>query len=151
MSSNNHGHDMTSIGTASICNRKRKMTTRAMQLAAVVALCFSASTAHAFLTPMHSIYTNSITSNNRATTTSLTMGKRKKPSMKERRKNRAKKQPGYTADRGILNDMPAVDTWEKPTVIEAVKASDLQTEEQQELDKETEETKAKASVSVFCE
>ena len=126
------------------------MTMKAMHLAAVVALCnFSAGMVHAFLTPTYSIYTNSIASTNHATTTSLAMGKRKKPSMKERRKQRAKKQPGFTVDRGILNDMPAVDTWEKPTVIEAAKASDLQSnEEQAALDEETEETKAKASVSV---
>jgi len=42
------------------------------------------------------------------TTTSIYMGKRK-PSMKERRKQRAKKQPGYTIDRGVLNELPSVD------------------------------------------
>lgn len=41
--------------------------------------------------------------------TSLFMGKTTKPSMRERRKNRAKRQPGFQIDRGSLKDVSPVD------------------------------------------
>ncbi|KAL7523969.1 hypothetical protein ACHAWF_000767 [Thalassiosira exigua] len=49
----------------------------------------------------------------------LFMAKRKKLSMKERRKQRAKRQPGFNVDPGLLNDLPPVDSWEKdqPTMV----------------------------------
>ncbi|KAL3763802.1 hypothetical protein ACHAW5_002306 [Stephanodiscus triporus] len=40
---------------------------------------------------------------------SLFMGKTTKPSMRERRKNRAKRQPGFQIDRGSLSDFSPVD------------------------------------------
>lgn len=80
---------------------------------ATVAGIFDVKGVQAFLPPTR--ITNVISSNNHATSTSLFMGKKKKPSMKERRKQRAKKQPGYEVDRGLLNDMPPVDAWEKTT------------------------------------
>ena len=33
--------------------------------------------------------------------------------MKERRKQRAKKQPGFKVERGLLDELPPVDSWEK--------------------------------------
>mmetsp|Transcript_21937 Transcript_21937/g.47636 ORF Transcript_21937/g.47636 Transcript_21937/m.47636 type:complete len:405 (-) Transcript_21937:90-1304(-) len=104
----------------------------------------------AFLPPTH--ITNIIISNH-ATSTSLFMGNKKKPSMKERRKQRAKKQPGYEVDRGLLNDLPPVDSWEKtgPSVgrrptLEPSDAPDGQ-KEVEESD-EFKETAAKASALV---
>mmetsp|Transcript_9234 Transcript_9234/g.20036 ORF Transcript_9234/g.20036 Transcript_9234/m.20036 type:complete len:387 (+) Transcript_9234:65-1225(+) len=78
-----------------------------------------------------------------ATSTSLFMGKRKKPSMKERRKQRAKRQPGFKVERGVLDELPPVDSWEKtqPTV-EATAPDDQNGGA--DVD-ESEETAAKAS------
>lgn len=107
-------------------------------VAAVACGCFSAGVVEAFLPPTQ-ISTN--VNSNHATSTALSMGKRKKPSMKERRKQRAKKQPGFEVDRGILDDMPAVDKWEKTTV--AATAPRVKTIKV--VDEETEQTMAKAS------
>ncbi len=83
--------------------------------------------------------------------TSLYMGKRK-PSMKERRRQRAKKLPSTTVDRGILKELPAVDKWEKTEASVGSKREDIpaQTneaveEEDASIEEETEETIAKAS------
>jgi len=92
-----------------------------------------------------------------ATTTSIHMGKRK-PSMKERRRQRAKKLPSATVDRGILNELPSVDTWEKTDASVGSKRESIPTcevaeednaaitdEEKTSIEEETEETIAKAS------
>lgn len=82
------------------------------------------------------------------TTTSIFLGKRK-PSMKERRKQRAKKLPGYTVDRGVLNDLQPVDKWEKTEASVGSKRENIPTtgkeEEKDDVAAETEETIAKAS------
>ena len=82
------------------------------------------------------------------TNTSIYMGKRKM-SMKERRKQRAKKLPSVTPDRGILNELPSVDTWEKTTASVGSKRENVPAVEEEEkdatTDEETEETIAKAS------
>lgn len=83
-----------------------------------------------------------------ATTTSIQMAK-KKLSMKERRKQRAKKQPGFSVDRGILNELPSVDTWEKTEASVGAKRENIQPgSEESDADVETEETMAKASALV---
>ncbi|KAL7541511.1 hypothetical protein ACHAXR_011437 [Thalassiosira sp. AJA248-18] len=120
-------------------------------LAVVLAICgyFALSEVQAFLPPMQ-ITTNIIISSNHAssTSTALSMGKRKKPSMKERRKQRAKRQPVVKVERGLLDDLPAVDAWEKtqPTVAATTPAPDDQAEDAgvTELD----ETASKASALV---
>ena len=40
---------------------------------------------------------------------------KKKPSMKERRKQRANRKPSITYDRGLLDELSPVDKWEKTT------------------------------------
>ena len=80
-----------------------------------------------------------------ATTTSIQMAK-KKLSMKERRKQRAKKQPGFSVDRGILNELPSVDTWEKTEASVGAKRENIQPDGSDS--DETEETMAKASALV---
>ena len=71
--------------------------------------------------------------------------------MKERRKQRAKNsQPGIAIDRGVLNELPAVDTWEKtePTAgTKRLAAGEEQSDASSEVD-EAEETNAKASALV---
>ncbi|KAL9183472.1 hypothetical protein ACHAXT_004328 [Thalassiosira profunda] len=112
------------------------------------AVYFSSREAHAFGPPTHII--TSLTHHHHATptaTSSALFGKRRKPSMKERRKQRAKKQPSTEVDRGVLNDLPAVDTWEKtePTAgTKRLAAAEEQVEGRGE-DDEAEETAAKAS------
>ena len=81
-----------------------------------------------------------------ATSTSIQMAK-KKLSMKERRKQRAKKQPGFSVDRGILNELPSVDTWEKTEASVGAKRENIQPDGS-DADVETEETMAKASALV---
>lgn len=82
------------------------------------------------------------------TTTSIYVGKRK-PSMKERRRQRAKKQPGFTVDRGILNDLPPVDTWEKTEASVGAKRESKQTgNDRKDAEDESEQTIAKASALV---
>eukprot|EP00986_Skeletonema_menzelii_P016139 scaffold13801_cov160-Skeletonema_menzelii.AAC.6 len=85
-----------------------------------------------------------------ATTTSLYA--KRKLSMKERRKQRAKKLPSATVDRGILNDLPAADKWEKTEASVGSKREDIPVptnkvaeEDNAITDEETEETIAKAS------
>lgn len=68
--------------------------------------------------------------------------------MKERRKQRAKKQPGYTIDRGVLNELPSVDKWEKTEASVGSKREKIPTGTEEVKDvvaDETEETIAKAS------
>ena len=72
--------------------------------------------------------------------------------MKERRKQRAKKLPSATVDRGILNELPAADKWEKTEASVGSKREDIPAptnevaeEEDPTTDEETEETMAKAS------
>jgi len=102
----------------------------------------------AFLSPTQVAHTCVISSSHEAST-ALCMGKRKKPSMKERRKQRAKKQPGFKIDRGVLNDLPPVDSWEKtqPTPgTKRIAAGEAASTETSGSDAdESEETVAKAS------
>lgn len=68
--------------------------------------------------------------------------------MKERRKQRAKKQPGYTIDRGVLNELPSVDKWEKTEASVGSKRENIpigNNDEEKDIAYETEETIAKAS------
>lgn len=138
------------------------MPSSAIMAVAVAALAgfFSSPEVQAFLPPtLVSISRNIAASNSKnhhatASSTALSMGKRKKPSMKERRKQRAKRQPGFKVDRGILEDLPPVDAWEKtqpqPTAVVAT-APESATEDskvdetEDSKDDETEETFAKAS------
>ncbi|EJK51490.1 hypothetical protein THAOC_29333 [Thalassiosira oceanica] len=74
-------------------------------------------------------------------------GARKKMSMKERRKQRAKKQPGFKVDRSLLDDLPPVDSWEKSKPMVAFEAgTEVEVETADAVDDdETAETQAKAS------
>ena len=112
-------------------------------VAVVAGAGFFATEILAFLSPTH--FNNIVASNHATLTTSLFMGKRKKLSMKERRKQRAKKQPGYNVDRGLLNDSPEVDKSEKtqPTVA-ATTPDDCLSPSEGRVD-ESAETAAKAS------
>jgi len=68
-------------------------------------------------------------------------------SMKERRKQRAKKQPGFKVDRSLLDDLPPVDSWEKSKPMVAFEAgTEVEVETADAVDDdETAETQAKAS------
>ena len=67
-------------------------------------------------------------------------------SMKERRKQRAKKQPGFKVDRSLLDELPPVDSWEKSKPMVAFEAgTEVEVETADAVDDETAETKAKAS------
>lgn len=81
---------------------------------------------------------------------------KKKPSMKERRKQRANRKPSITYDRGLLDELSPVDKWEKTTsTAEDVAAeteggddADKQKLPIKIIDEESEKTKAKASALV---
>lgn len=88
------------------------------------------------------------------TTKTTSLYAKRKMSMKEKRKQRAKKLPSATVDRGILNDLPAVDKWEKTEASVGSKREDIPVPTTSEVaeedvdnitDEETEETIAKAS------
>ena len=108
---------------------------------------------YAFLAPTQRIiHTKSNVCSQRTSTTSLY---KRKPSMKERRRQRAKKQPSVKVDRGILNDLPPVDAWEKtqPAAADVQSASPAEVKKVKvvtgDVDEiEAEETKAKASALV---
>lgn len=111
-------------------------------VALVVAVVASASIVEAFLPPTRITNIGS----NHAPSTSLFMGKKKKPSMKERRKQRAKKLPGFKVDRGLLDDLPPVDEWEKTQPLRATTPPiKVIQSEAGNIDEETEQTIAKAS------
>ena len=80
---------------------------------------YATSEVGAFLPPTKTIIIRQ--DNNREP--SLFMGK---PSMRERRKQRSKRQPGFQIDRGSLNGLPPVDTSEKsqPAAVATSAASD---------------------------
>eukprot|EP00585_Thalassiosira_rotula_P004878 CAMPEP_0196146332 /NCGR_PEP_ID=MMETSP0910-20130528/22768_1 /TAXON_ID=49265 /ORGANISM="Thalassiosira rotula, Strain GSO102" /LENGTH=366 /DNA_ID=CAMNT_0041408503 /DNA_START=17 /DNA_END=1114 /DNA_ORIENTATION=- len=111
-------------------------------LAATCASFFSL--VQAFLPPTRITHNYNIISNDHATSTSLFMGKRKKPSMKERRKQRSKRQPSIKVDRTIMDDLPPPPPVEEtqPSATEA-SAPDDQNEDA-DVD-EAKETAAKAS------
>jgi len=83
--------------------------------------------------------------------TSLMMAKKRKMTMKEKRKQRAKRRPSIEVDRGLLNDLPPVDQWEKTQqtsgeVQKKVKViEDDTTSNDDDVDLEAQQTKAKAS------
>ena len=107
---------------------------------------------YAFLAPTRIIIDKSNVCSQRISTSLY----KRKPSMKERRRQRAKKQPSIKVDRGVLNDLPPVDAWEKTQPV----AADVQSASPAEVKKvkvvtdgdvddiEAEETKAKASALV---
>lgn len=118
--------------------------------AATCAALGSIPSVHAFAPTATSGYitTSPTIRNSNIASTTLFMAKKKKLSMKERRKLRSKRQPSIKVDRGVLNDLPPVDAWEKtqptatadtPPAIELVEGSP---------DDEAEETAAKASALV---
>ncbi len=76
------------------------------------------------------------------------MGKKKKPSMAERRKRRSRRTPSIKVERpSVLDELPPVDAWEKPAPTE-VKTSDTITAENDNgsvADGEAEKTVATAS------
>ena len=80
---------------------------------------YATSEVGAFLPPTNTIIIRQ--DNNREP--SLFMGK---PSMRERRKQRSKRQPGFQIDRGSLDGLPPVDTSEKsqPAAVATSAASD---------------------------
>jgi len=111
----------------------------------LVATCASFfSLVQAFLPPTRITHNYNIISNNHATYTSLFMGKKKKPSMKERRKQRSKKQPSIKVDRTIMDDLPPPPPVEEtqPSATEASAPDDQN--EHVNVD-EAKETAAKAS------
>lgn len=124
-------------------NQALMAISKIVAVAAVAGAGIFATEIQAFLSPTHF---NKIIISNHATSTSLFMGKRKKPSMKERRKQRAKKQPGFKVDRGLMNDLPEVDTWEKTQP--AMVATTPDDGPSEGMVDESEETLAKASFLV---
>ena len=102
---------------------------------------------HSFMPP-----TIICTTNQRMT--SLMMAKKRKMTMKEKRKQRAKRRPSIEVDRGLLDDLPPVDQWEKtqPTSGTAQKKVRVTTAPENDttstnddVDFEAQQTKAKAS------
>ena len=99
---------------------------------------------HSFMPP-----TKVCTTNQRMT--SSLMAKKRKMTMKEKRKQRAKRRPSIEVDRGLLNDLPPVDQWEKTQqtsgeVQKKVKViEDETTSDDDDVDLEAQQTKAKAS------
>ena len=66
--------------------------------------------------------------------------------MKERRKQRAKKQPVFKVERGLLDELPPVDSWEKSKPMVAFEpGTEVEVETADVVDDETVETQAKAS------
>ena len=126
-----------------------KTTPYSMMLLVVAAICtklfafIEVQAFSSFLPPA----SQTPTSNYHASSTSIFMGKRKKPSMKERRKQRAKKQPALVVERGILEDLPPVDSWEKtqPTVAASAPEVNEDGDGGNIDDDESEQTAAKAS------
>ncbi len=112
---------------------------KAASMAVGVCILMMTQDVNAFLQPTQ------IITKHHAISTSLSMGKRKKPSMKERRKQRAKKQPGFTVERGLLDELPPVDTWEKTQPTAGVKREAAAEAASVGSSEESEETKAKAS------
>lgn len=111
--------------------------------AVIVAVMVSCQV-HSFTPP-----TKVCTTNQRMT--SLMMAKKRKMTMKEKRKQRAKRRPSIEVDRGLLNDLPPVDQWEKTQqtsgeVQKKVKViEDDTTSNDDDVDLEAQQTKAKAS------
>lgn len=81
-------------------------------------------------------------------TSQLFMGKKKKPSMAERRKRRSRRTPSIKVERpSVLDELPPVDAWEKPAPTE-VKPSDpipAEIDNDSVDDGEADKTVAKAS------
>lgn len=111
--------------------------------AVIVAVMVSCQV-HSFMPP-----TKQCTTNQRMT--SLMMAKKRKMTMKEKRKQRAKRRPSIEVDRGLLNDLSPVDQWEKTQqtsgeVQKKVKViEDDTTSDDDDVDLEAQQTKAKAS------
>jgi len=111
--------------------------------AVIVAVMVSCQV-HSFMPP-----TKQCTTNQRMT--SSLMAKKRKITMKEKRKQRAKRRPSIEVDRGLLNDLPPVDQWEKTQqtsgeVQKKVKViEDDTTSVDDDVDLEAQQTKAKAS------
>ena len=77
---------------------------------------------------------------------SLFMGKTTKPLMKERRKQRAKRQPVIQIDRGSLNGLPPVDTSEKSQPAAVATSASLDSDSSLKVeDNELQEILTKAS------
>ena len=62
---------------------------------------------------VHSFMPSTIICTTNQRMTSLMMSKKRKMTMKEKRKQRAKRRPGIDVDRELLDDLPPVDQWEK--------------------------------------
>ena len=111
--------------------------------AVIVAVMVSCQV-HSFMPP-----TKQCTTNQRMT--SSLMAKKRKMTMKEKRKQRAKRRPSIEVDRGLLNDLPPVDQWEKTqspsgeTKKKVKVIEDDTTSDDDDVDLEAQQTKAKAS------